>query len=184
MNKSIPDISLLAIEEGWRDAQYDELEKAKLKNLRRTVLEIPGGGGRYRETQSLLTRGSDSGVIFLNLMQKFDRREKLISSQCSLHIEDADHLPICTSVGKMLNRAPQSNSKFSKTNSQFIRWNVVFNNYSASVRCDGMGTLADEDDHEAVEENQQFTGTVISLVVDRTVKQISKRRTSNLQQVR
>ena len=183
-NKSIPAIEELALETKWLLADDKDLEKSKLSKLRRKILEIPGGGGHFRETQTLLIDKSHEQKHFLNLMQKFNRQDKLVSTKCVLYFEEENHLPICTSVGKLLKRPPDSNSKFSQSNSQFIRWNIVLNAKKGSVRCDGMGTVeteakSTEDKSAAIKETNGFNGTVVSLTIDRTSNPVVKKPVAN-----
>ncbi len=175
-NKSIPTIEALALETKWLLAEVKDLEKAKLSKLRRTILEIPGGGGHFRETQTLLIDKSHETKRFLNLMQKFNRQDKLVSTKCVFYVEGENHLPICTSIGKLLKRPPDSNSKFSQSNSQFIRWNIVLHAKKGSVRCDGMGTIEADAKQDTKTNANGFNGTIVSLTIDRTSNPAVKKR--------
>lgn len=173
-NKSIAQLVEFAMSDGWQNADDDILNNAGLPNLRRQVLEIPGGGGQYRETQSILNNQSEEDALIANLMQRFDRKDALIRTECTLYAREKNHLPICTAIGDLLKRPPDSNQRFKQTASQFIRWNITISDRPASVRCEGIGTGANSQGGS----RERFTGTIISMIVDQAnvVKPISSLR--------
>jgi len=156
----------LAKTDGWEDAADGDLKNSGLENLRRKILEIPGGGGRYRETQTILKYALAENNLFANLMERFDRHETLVSTECTFYLDQQNYLPVCTALGKLLKRPPDSNNKFPNSNSQFIRWNVIISEKTASLRCDGMGKK--KTGTRSVKK-KPFTGTIISMVVDQTI---------------
>ncbi|MCF6320203.1 MAG: hypothetical protein L3J32_00310 [Rhizobiaceae bacterium] len=161
-NYSMTQAIEFARQQGWQDASDSELQNIGLGNLRRKILEIPGGGGRYRETQAILKFNGQDENILANMMERYDRHGKLVRTDCTIYTTQQNYLPICTAIGKLLKRPPDSNQKFQRSDSQFIRWNVIIANKPASVRCDGIGAKTATDE-------QKFAGTAISMVVDQSV---------------
>lgn len=168
-NQAIDKLADFARADGWMDADLPELKLAGLGNLHRTILEVPGGGGRYREAQILLQYNSRTDNLVVNMMERFDRQNKLVRTECSLYAISKPYLPICTAVGILLNRPPDSNRRFKHASAHFIRWNVTIANRSASVRCDGVGPS-----ENAKSIPGTYIGTTISVIVDQTSKPVKK----------
>lgn len=168
-NQAIDQLADFARADGWMDADLPELKLAGLGNLHRAILEVPGGGGRYRETQVLLQYNSRTENLVVNMMERFDRENKLVRTECSLYAISKPYLPICTAVGILLNRPPDSNRRFKHASAHFIRWNVTIANRPASVRCDGVGPS-----ENAKSDPGTFTGTTISMIVDHSSQALKK----------
>lgn len=174
-NRSISQLVEFAKSDGWQVTNSDALKQAGLAKLKRTMLEIPGGGGRYRETQSILSLGTATVDLIANMMERFDRGNNLVRTECTLYSSQTDYLPVCAAIGTLLNGPPQSNKKFPHSNSHFIRWSIEINQRPASVRCDAIGIVSKDKQTEDARHKDIFTGITISMIVDQDSKSLSRR---------
>lgn len=138
---------------GWKKADDSDLDTAGLARLRKKILKIPGGGGRFSESQTLYQK-KDAGILFtLSLEERFERGSA-ISSICSIHA-DTEFLPVCASIGKYLVRPPDRNQKYESRNAHFIGWAISFGQKAANVTCE-----------QAPESRLGDKGVSLSLITD------------------
>ncbi len=177
-NKQISSLIEFAKTDGWREGDDEFLNAIGLGDLRRKILSIPGGGGRYHETQSILIYDSKTEIMTANLMERFRRDNKLVRTECTLFVKSPDYLQICTAIGKLLKRPPDSNQRFKRTGSHFIRWNISMENNPASVRCEGLGVV-ESTGNPTDKMTNGFSGTVISMIVNQLIEGDAPQANSN-----
>ena len=143
---------------GWTKATDKVLDEAGLSPIKKIVLEIPGGGGRFDEEQRLISKSHDQEAMIGNLERRYIGTQTL-SSSCSVYGK-VEHLKTCETIGRLLDKAPDPNQRYAHNNSHFIRWETRIDGRPATISCD------------YVPESQSLTydGTVLSLVIDHTQK--------------
>ncbi len=180
-NQSIANLEEFARLQGWTKATPIDLKRSKLEFLSRKILSIPGGGGRYYETQTLLGFNSGQQDLIVNMMERFDRQKNLVRTECALYAYQENHLPVCTAIGILLKRPPDSNQTFPGSNSHFIRWNAAISSKATSVRCDGVGMTQEpvELRTRTIANPDEFTGTIVTTIVDHQ-KKLKPQRAANI----
>ena len=152
-------VSTLALDQGWRPASETDLEAAALETLKKTVLEMPGGGARINEEQQLLALPiPDSAVPLIVSAERRMADGRTRSTRCALYTE-APFLSQCEAMGRLAGKAPDSNQRYEATGAHFIRWQGTVENRPAVLGCETTPqspTLA-------------YSGTVLSLTVDYTL---------------
>ncbi len=138
-----------------------ELAKAGLQGMKKQVLEIPGGGGRYRDTQEFLAKESR----FL-LLEERHEHGKLSSAKCRMVSSEEEFLSVCAALGKTLGKAPDSNTRYTGSDGQFLKWNSALANRPALVGCEKAK------DYPA----KGFEGTVLTATVKMDTSTIKPRQ--------
>lgn len=151
-------ITTLALDQGWRTASETDLEAASLEMLKKTVLEMPGGGARVSEEQQLLAlQIPDNTAPLILSTERRIADGQTRSTRCALHTAGA-FLSQCEAMGRLAGKAPDSNQRYEATGAHFIRWQGIVENRPAVLGCETTPqspTLA-------------YSGTVLSLTVDYT----------------
>ena len=150
----LPAIRDSATREGWSQASDGDLSAEGLTALRKLVLAIPGGGGRFDEEQLLLSRSVVNSRDVLNLERRY-RGDETLATLCDIHGRH-DFLKSCEALGRLLNRAPDHNQIYRDKEAHFIRWNVVLDGKVAVISCDKAPNSA----------VLPYAGMVLSLKVD------------------
>lgn len=119
--------------EDWLTAGKSQLEELSLQRLKKAILEIPGGGGKYKQTQSLFFKSEENVSLVLNLEESYSKN-RLVSEKCELYSK-VDFLENCAALGKFLNRTPDRNQIYKQQDAQFINWQSTINNRPALIRC-------------------------------------------------
>lgn len=127
------EISHLVTANGWQPAQETDLETSGLMPLRKMILEIPGGGGRFSEEQYLFSRPAQIGFDVLNVERRYFQQQTL-ATQCDIY-GAYDFLQNCEALGKLLKKAPDHNQTYKHNGAHFIRWNLAFNGKNVIVSC-------------------------------------------------
>lgn len=130
----LADIRDAARGDGWLQATDEDLASQDLSVLRKMILSIPGGGGRFDEEQELLSKAFGEARDILNLERRFKGAETL-ATRCDIYGRH-DFLKSCEALGKLLNRAPDHNQVYRDKEAHFIRWDVVLNGRIAVISCD------------------------------------------------
>ena len=143
-----------ATSNGWTQATDDDLASQGLVALRKLVLTIPGGGGRFDEEQLLFSRAYAETRHILNLERRYTAKETL-STRCDIYGHH-DFLKSCEALGRLLNRAPDHNQIYRNNEAHFIRWDVVLDGRMAVISCDKAPNSA----------IMPYRGMVLSLKVD------------------
>lgn len=118
----------------WREASKKTLNKEGLSKLVKTTLKIPGGGSPVEESQSILTNSFEDKMFVLEISERFDRK-RLVSSGCTLFGKQGEFLKHCASLGELINRAPDQNTKYKESDAHFISWNAALSGKQARIRC-------------------------------------------------
>lgn len=154
-------ITTLALDQGWQMASEDDLKAAKLEKLRKSILEMPGGGARISEEQQLLAlRIPDASAPLILSAERRIASGRIRSTRCALYTADA-FLNQCEAMGRLAGKAPDSNQRYEATGAHFIRWQGVVENRPAALACETTPqspTLA-------------YSGTILSLTLDYTQHQ-------------
>ncbi|MGB7334923.1 MAG: hypothetical protein WBD01_03940 [Salaquimonas sp.] len=118
----------------WTLSNAGGLEAAGLTPLKKHVLSIPGGGGRFDEEQIILSLGDPQNQMTLNLERRYSG-ETTLSSFCEIYSKQ-EYLRTCEALGKGIGRAPDHNQRYADKNAHFIRWEANTNNMPASISCE------------------------------------------------
>lgn len=118
---------------GWQLANDDDLKDIKLSKLRKKILDIPGGGGHYSETQSIFKKNIGNQILILNLEEHFSRNNPDID-HCEIYSTD-ELLANCTQIGSILKRPPDRNQKYQSQNAHFIGWSIAHDNKAGDIMC-------------------------------------------------
>ena len=130
----------LASVQGFSDASDASLKAAGLLQLKKTVLEIPGGGAPVSETQKLMARSGDTGSV-LALEQRLEK-SRPVSTYCKLYAASENYLEMCEALGKVIGRAPDANKKYKTGNAHFINWHVSLHGKNTRISCEAPGSTA------------------------------------------
>lgn len=134
--KNISDISKVLPQENelnWSVTNDEKLNSLGLTNLRKKILEIPGGGARYRETQNIYVDENEGSPLVLNIEERFEN-EQLSSQKCEFYAKE-NLLESCAALGKILKQAPDRNQKYPEQNAHFISWNLKAGDRPAHLVC-------------------------------------------------
>lgn len=151
-------VATLALDQGWQPASETDLKAAALEPLKKTVLEMPGGGARVSEEQQLLAlqNPNDAVPLILSVERRIsDGRTR--STRCALHTA-GPFLSQCEAMGRLAGKAPDSNQRYEATGAHFIRWQGTVENRPAVLSCETTPQSPTLD----------YAGTVLSLTVDYT----------------
>lgn len=121
---------------GWREADRNGLAAAGLERLVRSVTEIPGGGGRFRDEQSILVyedTGDPADSIHLEVLVR-DDRDGNRSISCSVFAR-SNLLAVCEATGRLLERPPDTNTYYEKRDARFLSWEAMLDGMPGSVSC-------------------------------------------------
>lgn len=128
----------LALRLGWQTASNEELQNAGLGNLRKAILEIPGGGARFREEQEIVSRriidGDGRAAILVGAFERRIAGQEVRSSQCSVYLQD-DFLKTCETLGQFVGRAPDRNQAYPQRGAHFIQWAIRLDSREALLNC-------------------------------------------------
>lgn len=151
----------------WKPASVGDLQANHLSHIKRTVLEVPGGGGRYKESQTLLTYSNHHEINISNQIFRFDRSNRRVHTQCTLYLPGRNHLSLCTALGKALNKAPDANQRFSNQNVHLIHWNITVDGHPVRLGCKGHQlTPHQENSQQKFSPPATFTGASLSLSIN------------------
>ncbi|MFK7902956.1 MAG: hypothetical protein AB8B49_08965, partial [Nitratireductor sp.] len=120
-NGNVERIRNNTLSKDWLIASDEYLKLGGLSALRKKVLKIPGGGGKFSHSQTLHYKLSQHGSFYLNLEERF-YKNKLNNNYCALYSK-IDFLSTCEAAGKMMGRAPDRNQIYKKNDAHFISWN-------------------------------------------------------------
>ena len=148
------DAKIIATGSGWSEAGSRELEEAGLTQLRKTVLSIPGGGGRFVEEQEILSKTSSEGSMILNLERRISGDETR-STLCALYSR-TEFLKACEQLGREIGKAPDRNQKYPEREAHFIQWQTLIDGKEATVSCSRTPQSA----------LMPYDGTVLSVLID------------------
>lgn len=168
---SSSEFAALAVQNGWQAADSAILEEAGLSRLKKTVLEIPGGGSPVRETQSLFSKRYRNAVFILGIEERYERRRRLNTS-CSLYGQGEPLLKVCAALGKIIGRAPDENRRYEGSNSHFITWRSTPGDRPTQIRCQ----------QSPQSQILPYAGVVLSKLVDQSP--VISRRTSSVSRPR
>jgi len=168
---SSSEFAALAVQNGWQAADSAILEEAGLSRLKKTVLEIPGGGSPIRETQSLFSKRNRDTILVLGIEERYERRRRLNTS-CSLYAQGEPLLKVCAALGKIIGRAPDENRRYKGSNSHFITWRSTPGDRPTQIRCQ----------QSPQSQVLPYAGVVLSKLVDQSPAISGK--TSNVSQPR
>lgn len=118
----------------WVEASNAVLKAEGLSKLHKTTLKIPGGGSPIEETQSILAKSFEDEPLILEVSERFDRK-RLVSVGCTLFGKQGEFLKHCSSLGGLINRAPDQNTKYKESEAHFISWNASLDGKQARIRC-------------------------------------------------
>ena len=151
-------ITMLALDQGWRPASEDDLKAAALEKLRKSILEMPGGGARISEEQQLLAlQTPDFAAPLILSAERRIANGHTRSTRCAVYTTGT-FLSQCEAMGRLAGKAPDSNQRYEATGAHFIRWQGVVENRPAALACETTPqspTLA-------------YSGTILSLTLDYT----------------
>ncbi len=120
---------------GWIVANDDWLATNGFAGLRRTVLQIPGGGAHVSETQAVFQKAGSTGAMALSI-ETSKSRDGGQTAKCTVHVMNADHLAVCASLGRALGRAPDRNQRYKDRDAQFIGWDMHHGGKPTRIGCD------------------------------------------------
>ena len=118
----------------WQEASKNTLNAEGLSKLKKITLRIPGGGSPVEESQSILTNSFEDEVFVLEISERFDRK-RLVSIGCTLFGRQGEFLKNCASLGEIINRAPDQNTKYKESDAHFISWNAALSGKQARIQC-------------------------------------------------
>ena len=118
----------------WNKISKKVMEKEGLGKLEKTILKIPGGGAPIEENQDIFFKAFGENVFIIDISERFDRK-KLSSTNCSLYGKQDEFLKNCASLGGLINRAPDQNTKYKDSQAHFISWNAIIFRNLAKIRC-------------------------------------------------
>ena len=153
----------------WQPASRKDLNNAGLAKLKKTTLKIPGGGSPVEETQSIFIKSFKDQTIVWVISERFDRK-KLTVTNCALYGKQVGFLKNCTGLGKVINRAPDQNTKYGKSKAHFISWNASISQKRARIKCE----------HTPQNPTLSYEGTQLIASVDYVtpLKSVSARKSS------
>lgn len=152
---TLPDeIRSFALLEGWQDASDEQLSDNGLSRLRKLVLVIPGGGGRFDEEQNILFHRFSKTNYIASLERQFVGSKTQLT-KCDLYAK-TPFLKSCESLGKLLNRAPDYNHIYKENDAQFIRWKTQIEGKAGTISCN----------HAPKSPTLPYDGVSLSLRVD------------------
>lgn len=123
-----------ADETGWTQASDEHLKAAGLSGLRKKVLSLPGGGGRFDEEQIILTDSVMRLPTIINLERRY-KGVQTLSSVCAAFAK-VPFLQSCEALGGMIGKAPDDNRKYAGSDAHFIRWEVRVNGMPGNISCE------------------------------------------------
>lgn len=118
----------------WQTSDDTSLGAAGLQGLRKLVLAIPGGGGRFDEEQTLYSISDPSEQLVLNLERRYTG-EKTLSSKCEIYGR-YDFLKTCQALGTAIGRPPDHNQRYDNRGAHFIRWDTLVKNKTSTISCE------------------------------------------------
>jgi len=117
---------------GWTEASDNRLKEMGLGQLKRKVLEIPGGGAPVSEKQDVFVAEDGTGLVLEYVV--ISSRGKSDEHRCSVYA-DREFLPSCTALGQALKRPPDRNTRYENTGAHFINWQATQENRDISIEC-------------------------------------------------
>ena len=139
----------------WQPASQKSLSNEGLAKLKKTTLIIPGGGSPVEESQNIFAKSFEGQNIFLVVSERFDRK-KLTTTTCTLYGKQDEFLKNCSDLGILINRAPDQNTKYEKSNAQFISWKAAISQKRARINCQ----------HTPQSPTLPYEGTILAASVD------------------
>ena len=140
---------------GWKVASKEKLKKEDLGRLKKQTLIIPGGGAPVEETQNILIKSFEDENFILEISQRFDRKQ-LTTNTCTIYGKQSEFLKNCSSLGELIKRAPDQNTKYKESDAHFIGWNASLSNRPARIKCQ----------HTPNSPTLPYDGTQLSVSVD------------------
>lgn len=166
-----PEKGAIAPPSDWRMAHDSELEQFQLPDLRRKILEIPGGGGRFRDAQQIFSYKSDKLALIANVQQRVDRKTQLrVRSDCVVYAKNSEGLSTCAALGQLIGKAPESNTRMKETGSHFIKWSIAYANETQHFKCSVHAPL------QQAETAGQYRGVIVSRITDHIQSENRTRR--------
>jgi len=113
-------------------ATQQTLKKESLVRLKKQTL--PGGGEPIEETQELLSKSFEEVHLILEISQQFEHK-KLTATTCTVFGKKNEYLKNCEQLGKLINRAPDQNTKYKESKAHFISWRGSVSSKQAAIKC-------------------------------------------------